>query len=433
MMPISSLSKLALGFFACWHILLFMGSVYIFVFSIQDKRRINSSLRNILLLLLSFANYILFQFIVGFSSQINITDPVVKLIAGFSELPVASLIAVCTLLTILEIFLIYFLHHWHNTHITSASIKETIETLPVGICAFEPSGKITLRNKTMEQICRSLMEQPLLNGNEFVKMLLEKNSELTDFVVTSPEYGVWSFTKDEIVDGGNCFTLLIAYNVTEAYQKTQTLSNRQKTVQELNRKLISYNRQIEQVIAQQEILNAKVHIHDELGSCLLAIKHYLVSGGSDKERAALLDKLKENIRFLQQEAIPDVQDEFELILSTAKDLDVTVKIDRTLPQTEPNRHILATATHECFTNIIRHTNGDTLYVAITEIEDEGSQKIVAQFTDNNTNEVSDVTETGGLRSLRDLVERACGEMQISTKQRYCLTITLPKEAEKHDL
>lgn len=429
MRQISSLSILGLGILSSWQMFLFWASVYILVSGFRDKRRIHPILRNTLLFLLCFTNYALFQCTIGYTSQNAVTQTMICIVVWYAKLPALGLIAVCVLLTVVEIFLVLSMRRWYNTHVTSASIKETIETLPVGICAFEPCGKIALRNKTMEQLCRSLTGLLLLNGNEFVQTLTEKKLDFTDFAVSLPNGDVWSFTKDEIHNERACFTLLIAYNVTEAYQKTQMLAKRQKTVQELNEKLLAYNKQIEHVITQQEILNAKIRIHDELGSGLLAIKRYLVSGGSDKERADLLECLKGNILFLQQEAVADEQDEYSLILSTAQNVGVSVRISGTLPSTQPNKHILATAIHECFTNIIRHTSGDTLYVNLTEDD----HTVTAQFTDNNTQLVGAIAETGGLRSLRDLTERANGEMQITTVPRFCLTITLPKETEKYGL
>lgn len=425
MRPISSLSHLTLGLFSSWQMLLFLGAVYLLIAGFRDRRRIAPPLRNALLLLLCFINYTLFQCTVGYTSQNAVTPFMIRIVAKYAKLPALLLLSLCTLLTIVEVLLIRSMRQWYNTHITSASIKETIETLPVGICAFEPNGRITLRNKTMEQLCRSLINLPLLNGNEFVLALRKRRSDFTDFAVSLPDGSVWSFTEDELESSSAHYTLLIAYNVTEAYQKTQMLAKRQATVQELNRKLLAYNREIEQVITQQEILNAKIHIHDELGTGLLAIKHYLVSGGSEQELKELLTRLQGNIRFLQKEAVSETRDEYALILSTARDLGVSVAIDGTLPETEPNRHILATAIHECFTNILRHTNGDTLSVRIREDE----RTVTAHFTDNNTLPFEGITETGGLRSLRDLTEQAGGRFEIAVSPRYHLTITLVKEVE----
>ncbi len=429
MRPISSLSVFFLGILSSWQMLLFWAGVYILIFGLHDKRKMNLALRNSLLILLCFIDYTLFQCTIGYTTQNAVTSTMIKIVEAYSKLPALGLILACIILTAIEASLFITMNKWFNTHITSASIKEMIETLPAGICAYESNGKITLRNSTMEQLCRALTGLPLLNGNEFFQMLKEKKSDLTEFTVTLPDYGVWTFKKDDIIDGNNSFTLLIAYNVTDAYQKTQILAERQKTVEELNKNLLLYNKKIEQITTQQEILNAKIQIHDELGLNLLAIKRYLVTGGSSKEREELLEHLRSNINFLQQDESSIKQDEYKLILSTAKDLGITIKTDGDLPQSEPNKHIVATAIHECFTNIIRHTDGDTLYVELTEGEDS----ITTKLSDNNTKPVSDVSETGGLHSLRDLVERSGGKMLITTSPNYRLTITLPKETIKHGL
>lgn len=429
MRSISSLSLFSLGVLSSWQMFLFWAGVYILVFGLHDKRKMNLTLRNALLILLCFVNYTLFQLTIGYSTQNAVTKTMINIVEQYSQLPAIGLIVVCVILTIIEIFLYVSMKKWYNTHITSASIKEMIETLPVGICAFESNGKVTLRNRTMEQLCRCLTGLPLLNGNEFFQILKEQKEDLTDFAVSLPDYGVWTFERDDVTSGNDSFTLLIAYNVTEAYQKTQMLADKQKTVEELSEKLIAYNKEIENVTTQQEILNAKIHIHDELGLNLLAIKHYLVSGGNRQERSELLEHLKENIKFLQQDESSIKQDEYSLILTTAKDLGITVRINGDLPQNEPTKHIVATAIHECFTNIIRHTDGDTLYVSLTENE----QIITVQLSDNNSRPVGDIAETGGLRSLRDLIEHSSGKMKITTEPNYYLTITLQKENEKYGL
>ncbi len=429
MRTISSLPDLALSFLNCWHMILFWASVYILFVGLSNKRQMYRFFQNTFGILTCLINYTLFQCTVGYTSQNAETEVMIQVVEQYAKLPAIGLFAVCGILTATEIYIILSMNHWYNTHITSASIKETIETLPVGVCAFESSGKVILRNKTMEQLCRNLMEMPLLNGNEFVKMLSEKKSNLTDFAVSLPDYSVWSFTKDEICNEKICFTLLIAYNVTDEYQKTLTLSEKQKTLRELNKKLVNYSTSIESVITAQEILNAKVHIHDELGTVLLAIKRYLVSGGTEKERGDLLEQLKGNIQFLQQELINDKQNEYSLVLSTAEDLGISVKISGTLPQAEPNKHIIATAIHECFTNIIRHTDADTLYVNISE----DKHVLTANFTDNNSKIISGISETGGLCSLRELTEQANGEMHITAEPHYSLTITLPKETDNNEI
>lgn len=423
MRSLNTFPEYVIGFICCWQLLLIGGSIWILIVGMREKRRLKPALRNSLFILLTGVNYILFQCTGSYLSDTVDTEKIRRLSETFAQMPVCVLLILCFIITVIESSILFSINHWYNTHITSASIKEIIETLPVGICAYEKTGKITLKNKTMEQICRHLAQTALLNGNDFMQLLQEKKSNLAGFVVELGDYGIWSFTHEQLEDGNNQFFLLIAYDVTEAYEKTRMLHEKQQMVRELNTKLEEYNKRIKSVITAQEILNAKIRIHDELGEGLLAIRRYLTVGGTEKERTEMLERLKENVRFLRQESMTDEQDEYELMLTTAEKLGVTVLVDGSLPGKEPHKHVVATAIHECFTNILRHTDGDTLFISVSE----NDKSLNLFFTDNNSRPVEDISEKGGLCSLRMLTQQAGGEMLISSEPKFKLTITLPKE------
>ncbi len=426
---LNTLPDHAIGFICCWQLLLLCASVWIMIVGMRERRRMNPVLRNIFFVLLLGANYFLFQCTASYISHSMVFDETIRFVENFAKIKIWLLIVICVVLTVIEVWILIFVNHWYNTHISSASIKEIIETLPVGICAYEKSGKVTLKNSTMEQICRHLSGTALLNGNEFMQLLKENKSNLADFAVELKDYGIWSFTNEELRDKNNIFHMLIAYNVTEAYEKTRMLHEKQKTVQELNVKLTEYNRRVKSVITAQEILNAKIRIHDELGEGLLAIKRYITVGGTEKERIDMLERLQKNVLFLQQDSVKAAGDEYALMLTTANNLGVKVMLEGELPKQEPAKHIIATAIHECFTNILRHTDGDTLFVSAHETAD--SQIVV--FTDNNSRSIQNISEKGGLGSLRALTEQTKGTMQILSEPGFKLIITLPKEYEGYGL
>lgn len=423
----NTLPGYGVGIICCWQLLLLGGSIWILIVGTHEKRRINPLFRNIFFVLLCGINYLLFQATSSCISDSIDYDITIRFVEVFGRIPVYVILAVCLFLTVVEESILLLLKHWYNTHITLDSLREIVETLPVGICVYEMSGKIILKNRTMEQICRRFSQTALLNGNEFMQLLQNKKSDFADYVVELQNYGIWSITSEQLQDEDNHLSMLIAYNVTEAYEKTRMLQEKQQTMQELNTKLQEYNIRIQSVITAQEILNAKIRIHDELGEGLLAIRHYLTFGGTDKERAEMLERLRKNVQFLQQESMTDAQDEYELIITTAQKLGVAVQVEGLLPEIEPYKHIVATAIHECITNILRHTNGDTLFIAFTEIGD----KLIFEFEDNNSRPIEQIAEKGGLCSLRMLVEQVKGEMQVSVDSKYKLTITLPKEFEKY--
>ena len=206
-------------------------------------------------------------------------------------------------------------------------------------------------------------------------------------------------------------------------------------------------------IAAKEKLNAKIKIHDELGAGLLSIKRYLTNGASGEERYMILDRISGNIDYLKRESENESGDEYGLMLSTARELGVDVKIQGELPPDNPEKHIIATAIHECFTNTLRHADGDTLYVEIKDINNndiqynieestehniiDGSydkkEGIYAVFTNNGIQPKKEIVEKGGLLSLRKLVEEAGGTEVISINPVFSLKIFIPKEKDEHGL
>ena len=177
--------------------------------------------------------------------------------------------------------------------------------------------------------------------------------------------------------------------------------------------------------AEREILNARVQVHDALGNSLLSIRRFLVNGGTEAEKKELTDRLALGVLFLKNDRPAAERDEYELMLETAAQLGVRVSVTGALPQSAPSKHILATAIHECFTNTLRHAHGDELRVEITQDGDF----IEAVFTNNGEQPQGEITEKGGLVSLRALTEQAGGTMTIRFAPAYAVVIRLPKEGD----
>ena len=115
-----------------------------------------------------------------------------------------------------------------------------------------------------------------------------------------------------------------------------------------------------------------------------------------------------------------------------------------IPEAGELRDILASAVNECSTNTKKHADGDTLTVTAEEKDGaviftltgngeppEKDSADIGTAPESNTAE-SGVTsqkairETGGLASLRTLVENAGGTMKINTEEAFTVIITIPK-------
>lgn len=280
----------------------------------------------------------------------------------------------------------------------------------------------------MEQLCRRISGQALLNGLRFSEAVFtlpqttfrrEKLAEKT--LLVFEDGTAFSFSCATVQDD-KPINMLTAVDVTREYSRTQALHERKHQVEQLNERMVSYQQEVLALIASQEVLNAKVKIHNELGASLLATRHLLLRG-KEEEKDALLQMIRQNLSFLKQDAQPAVKDEYRLILSTVRDLGLEVEVSGELPQTEPLKHITATAIHECCTNTIRHANGSK--VRIRSSMDENRYCI--ECTNNGQPPAAPIAEKGGLSSLRRLTEHAGGSMSITLTPDFHLTLILPKE------
>ena len=341
-------------------------------------------------------------------------------------LPVLWLIAACGEGLLFRDYLRYA-----RRQITPGSIKEAADGLPTGLCFYREGGRVVLINRAMERLARAVTGSALRNGAAFWERLragdVAPGCQIPvrgeGSVVVLPDGAAWQFSRKETRRGKWAAVMLTATDVTEFYTKTLALREAREKVVALNRRLTDYNREIVALTTEREILEAKVKIHDELGSDLLAIRSYLFRGGTEEERRAIVERLRLNISFLKSGFSPAARDEYELMLETAETLGVHVAVEGELPQWEPAKHILAVAIHECFTNILRHAGGGTLCLAVSQ----RAGRLAAVFANDGAPPNGPIREKGGLRSLRSLVERAGGRMEVAAEPRFSLTLDLPKE------
>lgn len=293
MITFGTLSKIVSGVIGFWSFVLLLGMVFLFALGFRRIRQ--NGLAEVITLLCGTAlTYIMLQSILGANDNLVSHPFAIKIIRKFSEIPAWVVVLICLLLTISEVFFFVKNVKWERTHITDVSLKEAVDSLPAGVCAYEDSGRVVLKNAVMEKISNAIAKEVLLNG-----LLFEQSVEAYDStdmvgrkkVLLLPNGFVYIFSKEKITFEGSNLTLLTAFDMTEEYEKIQILLQKKKSVQELNAQLVEYNRDIVSIITEQEILNAKVKIHDELGAGLLAIRHYLINGGGNKEKEEIINKL----------------------------------------------------------------------------------------------------------------------------------------------
>lgn len=80
-------------------------------------------------------------------------------------------------------------------------------------------------------------------------------------------------------------------------------------------------------------------------------------------------------------------------------------------------------------NAVRHASATELRLSLTETD----ENYIAVFTNNGKPPEAEITEGGGLSSLRSKIEKESGFIKITAHPVFQMTLTLPKGKERNNL
>jgi signal transduction histidine kinase len=109
-------------------------------------------------------------------------------------------------------------------------------------------------------------------------------------------------------------------------------------------------------------------------------------------------------------------------VETAEAIGVDVALSGPLPASEPYCAVLAAAISECASNAVKHANGDSLSAEIRVTNAD----VVFLLRSNGEPPGEAIRETGGLLSLRTVVEKHGGTMAAAVSSVFPLTVRLPR-------
>ena len=328
-------------------------------------------------------------------------------------LPAWALALAEGLLAVPLVYAVRETRRYRDSHLTPDSVKETMDLLPVGVAFAEADGTVVFRNVVMEQLSRSLTNEPMTDLYHFRVAAGEGPLSL--------EGKVWQIDACEI--GEKALTQITATDITEQARILAGLEANNKKLKDIRLRLEIYNRQADRIIIAQELLTARMTVHDELGHILLESRHYL-NDPAALDAALLLKSLKNTNTYLLREYEQDdtARDALADAVDMAGAIGVQVTIAGRAPAEEPGRGVLAAAIQECAANAVKHAGGNALTVRI------GQEVDGLRFTLENNGRVpaQPIRESGGLLSLRALTESKGGRMEVASVPAFRLTIFLPE-------
>ncbi|MBQ7005933.1 MAG: hypothetical protein IJN68_05840 [Clostridia bacterium] len=337
-------------------------------------------------------------------------------------------------LSALSVFALYAVLKWKREHITPASIKEGLDRLPAGLCYHNKDGVPKLINHRMDNLCRFITGEPLFDANEFWRKL-QKGEVLPDNIpqqtgenpiVTVMGNTTLSFTKIEREIGGEKLFEIRATDITQKFALSNKLRRSNNELRELNRRLQEYGENVYDITREREILTAKVNIHDMLGRAQLITKRYIENAESDITKDELIG-IWNGTLYLFDGGFADAKDDISLdeLYDAAKIMGIRLIIDGKVPKDKRLLRFIMSGARESLTNALHHAKASELRVRLNS----KNSLFVIEFTNDGLQPTEEISEGGGLSSLRQAVEAAGGIMETDIYPNFALRLKIPsKEA-----
>lgn len=406
--------------------LILFAEIYCMIAGVIYKTDFISKLLNILLFVFSGVN--MTALCDGFHANL----PVCAFTEAVCGLPWAIIFVIIVLQILAVCFSVRRVNVWRKTNITPMSVKQGADRLPTGLCCYDESGRPKLVNHCMESLCRSITGEPLLNANEFWRKLNEGETAPGNTVIdTGPEPiillkngDVRLFTRREIISDKRKIFEISAASICEQYELSRKLIAYNSELEEIKRRLVQYSENVADITREKEILAAKIRIHDRLGNALIAARRYIETDGQAVSRQSLLDIWKSNISLLRREAEqPEEDSSLESLYEAAEVMGLSLSIKGDLPKNDSRtmRFIMSGA-RECMTNAVRHAGASTLFISFSSDRDYHT----IEYTNDGVPPTKEISEGGGLSSLRKSVESEGGEMKTESVPNFVLRLKIPK-------
>lgn len=305
-------------------------------------------------------------------------------------------------------------------------IKESFDHLPIAICFFDSQGIARLINHQMLDIMNALRSDGIQTLDELRNALQDSsihciNSELHIYAFSEEE--IIRFAKENIVTrDGKQFTQVIGTNVTELIRRQNQLKEENEKLTETNNRLRKVFEQMPDIIREEETLEMKLRVHDDIGHSILAARRALLQNASLDELKESASLWKQSISILyRSNEIINKENLIDTAIHRAKEMGVQVLITGTLPTQEKLVEITSLAIRECAANCVRHADGTELYILVVE----GKNKLNMTITNNGITPKEEIHEGGGLSMLRRYIEEINGEMIVQSSPTFALKISLP--------
>ena len=241
-----------------------------------------------------------------------------------------------------------------------------------------------------------------------------------------PDKKAWKIEKRSIADEkGNIYTQYVATDVTDLNRNREELMKENEQLRKVRAELKKLSANVVAVTREEEILNTKMRVHDEMGRCLIEAQKYLQEDHEESIPDSVALSWKRAVSMVKYNNDIPNEDMLSQIRKACESMRLAFVQNGNLPKQEKVAYIFTCAIRECVTNAVRYAKANNLYATFAENENE----FTVTVTNDGIKPEKEIVEGGGLSTLRRRVERTGGFMRIDSKPQFVLTVSVPKEKE----
>lgn len=310
--------------------------------------------------------------------------------------------------------------------INNNSIKEAFDNLPTGVCFFNEDGLPVLCNREMHRFSFAVSGKDVQYITDLEDMLKEtfvpvEGVVKDDKVFTMAGDKAWQLERRIVRDKKqNIYTEFVVLNVTDLQHNRVQLTAENRQLRNVQAELKKLSANVVAVTREEELLNTKMRVHDEIGRCLVETRECLYDG-SENIPEHVIYSWQRAVSMLKYNNETSDEDMLSQIYKTCESIKLKFIQTGNLPKDETAAYVLTCAVRECVTNAVRHADSSELYTEFSENEAFASVTV----TNNGKQPDIEIIEGGGLSTLRRRVERAGGSMILQSFPKFKLTVIVP--------
>ena len=299
------------------------------------------------------------------------------------------------------------------------SVRQAVDDLAPALCFADENGRIILINRKMGELSAALFGRFPTDMRELAEGIRERRfsgaAADSSALYRFPDGKIWRFTLSELKEASLAgYAQLTGHEVTEFVLGNESLRQGNSELLKTNEQLREMYERLSDRIREQETLNLKIRVHNDIGACLITLSELLekdMPEASEKE----LQRLKSAISYFG--GAPAAL-RLDAVQKQAAEMGVALSMEGKNPIASETESLIALALRECISNCILHAKGDAVKVCFKE----ENGRLSAAITNNGSKPEGPIKEGGGLSSVRRRIEDAGASMELQYSPRFALIL-----------